>query len=47
VWLFEEWGLPIWKKDEAGKTLDGIKGKKMGTLKARRQAGSYRPNGRS
>ena len=34
VWLFEEWGLPIWKKDEAGKTLDGIKGKKMGTLKA-------------
>ncbi|MCU0591954.1 MAG: adenylyl-sulfate reductase subunit alpha [Desulfobacterales bacterium] len=34
VWLFEEWGLPIWKKDEAGKNLDGKKGQKMGTLKA-------------
>jgi adenylylsulfate reductase subunit A len=34
VHLFEEWGLPIWKKDEAGKTLDGKKGLKMGLLKA-------------
>ncbi|MBF0118677.1 MAG: adenylyl-sulfate reductase subunit alpha [Desulfobacterales bacterium] len=34
VHLFEEWGLPIWKKDEQGKTLDGNKGKKMGTLKS-------------
>jgi adenylylsulfate reductase subunit A len=34
VYLFEEWGLPIWKKDEKGKNLDGHKGKKMGTLKS-------------
>jgi adenylylsulfate reductase subunit A len=34
VHLFEEWGLPIWKKDAAGKTLDGNKGRSMGTLKA-------------
>jgi adenylylsulfate reductase subunit A len=34
VYLFEEWGLPIWKKDEAGKNLDGKKGQKMGTLKS-------------
>jgi adenylylsulfate reductase subunit A len=33
VHLFEEWGLPIWKKSEEGKNLDGNKGKKMGTLK--------------
>lgn len=33
VHLFEEWGLPIWKKSEEGKTLDGKKGQKMGTLK--------------
>jgi len=33
VHLFEEWGLPIWKKDEAGKTLDGKKGLEMGSLK--------------
>ena len=33
VHLFEEWGLPIWKKNEEGKTLDGKKGQKMGTLK--------------
>ena len=33
VHLFEEWGLPVWKKDEAGKNLDGKKGQKMGTLK--------------
>jgi adenylylsulfate reductase subunit A len=33
VYLFEEWGLPIWKQDEKGKTLDGSKGKRMGTLK--------------
>jgi adenylylsulfate reductase subunit A len=23
VYLFEEWGLPIWKLDEKGKNLDG------------------------
>ncbi|MBA4366450.1 MAG: adenylyl-sulfate reductase subunit alpha [Desulfobacterium sp.] len=34
VHLFEEWGLPIWKKAEDGKTLDGKKGQKMGTLKS-------------
>jgi adenylylsulfate reductase subunit A len=34
VHLFEEWGLPIWKKSEEGKTLDGKKGQKMGTLKS-------------
>ncbi|MCD4726334.1 MAG: adenylyl-sulfate reductase subunit alpha [Pirellulales bacterium] len=33
VHLFEEWGLPIWKQSEEGKTLDGKKGQKMGTLK--------------
>jgi len=33
VHLFEEWGLPIWKKSEEGKTLDGKKGQKLGTLK--------------
>ena len=25
VKLFEEWGLPIWKKDENGENLDGAK----------------------
>jgi len=34
VYLFEEWGLPIWKQSEDGKNLDGNRGKKMGTLKA-------------
>jgi adenylylsulfate reductase subunit A len=34
VHLFEEWGLPVWKKDAAGKNLDGHKGKTMGTLKS-------------
>ncbi len=33
VHLFEEWGLPVWKKNEEGKNLDGKKGQKMGTLK--------------
>jgi adenylylsulfate reductase subunit A len=33
VHLFEEWGLPIWKKNEEGKNLDGKKGQSMGTLK--------------
>jgi adenylylsulfate reductase subunit A len=33
VQLFEEWGLPIWKKDAEGKNLDGAKGLEMGTLK--------------
>ncbi|MGD8740270.1 MAG: adenylylsulfate reductase subunit alpha, partial [Desulfobacterales bacterium] len=34
VHLFEEWGLPIWKKSEDGKNLDGKKGQTMGTLKS-------------
>ncbi len=34
VYLFEEWGLPIWKMSEEGKKLDGKKGQKMGTLKS-------------
>ena len=33
VHLFEEWGLPIWKKSAEGKTLDGKKGITMGSLK--------------
>ncbi len=33
VHLFEEWGLPVWKRSEEGKSLDGKKGQKMGTLK--------------
>ncbi len=33
VHLFEEWGLPIWKKSAEGKTLDGKKGLAMGSLK--------------
>ncbi|NDY71959.1 adenylyl-sulfate reductase subunit alpha [Desulfobacter hydrogenophilus] len=32
--LFEEWGLPIWKKTDDGKNLDGKKGQKAGTLKS-------------
>ena len=34
VHLFEEWGLPIWKKTDDGKNLDGKKGLKLGTLKS-------------
>jgi adenylylsulfate reductase subunit A len=34
VHLFEEWGLPIWKKSADGKNLDGKKGQQMGTLKS-------------
>ena len=34
VHLFEEWGLPMWKKTEDGKNLDGKAGQKLGTLKA-------------
>jgi adenylylsulfate reductase subunit A len=33
VFLFEEWGLPMWKMSDDGKKLDGKKGQKMGTLK--------------
>jgi adenylylsulfate reductase subunit A len=33
VHLFEEWGLPIWKKSAEGKTLDGKKGLELGSLK--------------
>jgi len=33
VHLFEEWGLPVWKRSEEGKSLDGKKGQKLGTLK--------------
>jgi len=34
VHLFEEWGLPVWKKDADGKNLYGHKGQSMGTLKS-------------
>jgi adenylylsulfate reductase subunit A len=34
VHLFEEWGLPVWKKTADGKNLDGNKGLKSGTLKS-------------
>jgi len=34
VHLFEEWGLPMWKKSADDKTLNGKKGQKMGTLKS-------------
>lgn len=34
VYLFEEWGLPIWKMSDDGKKMDGKKGEKMGTLKS-------------
>ena len=34
VHLFEEWGLPVWKTSEEGKSLDGNKGQKLGTLKS-------------
>lgn len=33
VHLFEEWGLPVWKKSEDNKNLDGKKGLKLGSLK--------------
>ncbi len=33
VHLFEEWGLPVWKKSDEGKTLNGKQGMKLGTLK--------------
>jgi len=33
VFLFEEWGLPMWKLSDDGKKMDGKKGLKMGTLK--------------
>jgi len=33
VHLFEEWGLPVWKQSNDGKSMDGKKGQKMGTLK--------------
>jgi len=33
VHLFEEWGLPIWKKSADGKNMDGKKGLSMGSLK--------------
>jgi adenylylsulfate reductase subunit A len=34
VHLFEEWGLPMWKKTADGKNLDGAKGQEVGTLKS-------------
>ena len=34
VHLFEEWGLPMWKKTAEGKNLDGHKGQDLGTLKS-------------
>ncbi|GAB6093940.1 adenylyl-sulfate reductase subunit alpha [Desulfatiferula olefinivorans] len=34
VHLFEEWGLPMWKKSPEGKSIDGKKGLQFGTLKS-------------
>jgi adenylylsulfate reductase subunit A len=34
VHLFEEWGLPVWKKTDDGKNLNGKQGLKQGSLKA-------------
>jgi adenylylsulfate reductase, subunit A len=34
VYLFEEWGLPMWKKSPEGKSIDGKKGQQYGTLKS-------------
>ncbi len=34
VHLFEEWGLPMWKKNEKGESIDGKKGQSFGTLKS-------------
>jgi len=34
VHLFEEWGLPMWKKNEKGESIDGKKGQAFGTLKS-------------
>jgi adenylylsulfate reductase, subunit A len=34
VHLFEEWGLPVWKKSAEGKNLDGKKGLSVGSLKS-------------
>ncbi len=34
VHLFEEWGLPVWKKTAEGKNLDGKKGLAAGSLKS-------------
>jgi adenylylsulfate reductase subunit A len=34
VHLFEEWGLPMWKKSPEGKSIDGKKGQQFGTLKS-------------
>ena len=34
VHLFEEWGLPIWKRSPEGKSIDGKAGQKFGTLKS-------------
>jgi len=33
VHLFEEWGLPCWKKSAEGKSIDGAKGLELGLLK--------------
>lgn len=35
VYLFEEWGLPIWKKTEDGKNLDGKKRPENGNPESR------------
>jgi adenylylsulfate reductase subunit A len=34
VHLFEEWGLPVWKKTDDGKNLNGKQGLKSGSLKS-------------
>jgi len=42
VYLFEEWGLPVWKKDAQGKNLDGKKRTGNGNPEIRCSACSYR-----
>jgi len=41
VHLFEEWGLPIWKKGEDGHNQDGKKRPENGNPEIRSQTGSY------
>jgi len=35
VWLFEEWGLPVWKTSDEGKNLDGHQAAKAGVASLR------------
>ena len=47
VHLFEEWGLPIWKKTDDNKNLDGKKGLKAGYILRAAQLLYVPVNGRS